>query len=451
VYRETGDYKNAQYYLEKGVKMSIDVENQGLNITLINNLASVYSKQGFKNKAIKLQEEALERARTLSNYLRELQVLYGLAKTYGKDEPSKAVFYLNEAVLLARKKANYNQETRYLKVIIPFYLEEGNYRQAYLMKEREHKLADSFYYNTMSKNIESLKAEYELSKSNAKVKELALLNNKRQLELEKANILRNVTFTGIGLLLIILVLLYNQYRIKQRSNKEISNKNLSLQHLLDEKEWLLKEVHHRVKNNLHTVMSLLETQSAYLKDDALAAVQNSQHRVYAMSLIHQKLYQLENSTNINMSVYLPELIDYLRDSFDVHQRIRFRCIIEDIQLDISKAIPIGLILNEAVTNSIKYAFPGNAYGEIQVEMTRTENNLISLSVKDNGIGLPVDWKKIQKNSLGLKLMGGLSEDIHGKFSIERMNGTEIKVEFPGDLVVKELKKKANIQMAELVL
>ena len=450
VYRETGDYKNAQYYLEKGVKLSTAVENQGLNITLINNLASVYSKQGFKNKAIKLQEEALNRARNLGNYLRELQVLYGLAKTYGKDESSRAIFYLNEALLLARQKRNYNQETRYLKAIIPFYLQENNYRQAYLMKDREHQLADSFYYNTMSKNIESLKAEYELSKSNAKIKELGLLNNKRQLELEKANISRNLIFSGIGLLIIIIVLLYNQYRLKQRSNNEISSKNLTLQHLLDEKERLLKEVHHRVKNNLHTVMSLLETQSAYLKDDALAAVQNSQHRVYAMSLIHQKLYQMENSTVINMEIYLPELIEYLRDSFDAHQTIRFRSNIERINIDISKAIPVGLIVNEAVTNSIKYAFPGNTYGEIRIEMKRTENNLIMLSVKDDGIGLPSDWEKTQRNSLGLKLMKGLSEDIHGKFSIERSNGTKIEVQFPGDLIVQAPKKKQTPKIEELV-
>lgn len=450
VYREMGNYRQAEYYLEKGVKMSTDIEYQGLNITLINNLASVYSKQGFKKKAIKLQEEALERSRTLGNYLRELQVLHGLAKTYGKDESSKAIYYLNEAVLLAREKGNYNQETRYLKAIIPLYLAEGNHKQAFLMKEREHTLADSFYYSTMSKNIESLKTEYELSKSNAKVKELALLNNKRHLELEKANILRNVTFSGIALLLIILVLLYNQYHAKQRSNKEISNKNRSLQHLLDEKGWLLKEVHHRVKNNLHTVMSLLETQSTYLKDDALAAVQNSQHRVYAMSLIHQKLYQLDNSTNINMAVYLPELIDYLQDSFDIHQRIRFRTEIENIHLDISKAIPVGLILNESITNAIKYAFPGNAYGEIQIDMKRMENSLIGLSVKDNGIGLPINWEKIQNNSLGLKLMKGLSEDIQGKFFIEQMNGTKIKVEFPGDLVIKDSTKKEIFQKTELL-
>lgn len=170
-----------------------------------------------------------------------------------------------------------------------------------------------------------------------------------------------------------------------------------------------------------------------------------------MSLIHQKLYQLEDSTNINMSVYLPELTNYLRDSFDIHHRIRFRLDIEGIQLDISKAIPVGLILNEAITNSIKYAFPGNAYGEIHIELKRIENGLVSLSVKDNGIGLPTDWEKKQNNSLGLKLMKGLSEDIYGYFSIERMNGTVIKVKFPGDLVVKESTKNENILIEELLL
>ena len=437
IYREKKDYKKAASYLEKGVKMSNDVENQGLNITLINNLASVYSKEGLKQEAIDLQKGALERSRIIGNYLRELQVLYGLSRTYGTENPEEAIFYLNQAILLAREKKAYNQEARYLKAITPLYLEISDYKNAYLSKDREHQVADSFYYNTMTKNMESLKAEYELSKSNAKVKELDLLNKKRELELEKATILRNVTITGLGLLFIILVLLYNQYRIKQRSNKKISEKNLSLQHLLDEKEWLLKEVHHRVKNNLHTIMSLLETQSSYLKDDALLAIQNSQHRVYAMSLIHQKLYQTENSSNINMSVYLPELLNYLRDSYDIRQRIRFVSDIEDIRLDISKAIPVGLILNEAVTNSVKYAFPENKSGEINIRMERLTKNKIRLSIADNGIGLPPNWDKVQKNSLGLKLMKGLTEDIRGKLLIENLNGTKVTVEFLEELFLYE--------------
>jgi two-component system, sensor histidine kinase PdtaS len=294
------------------------------------------------------------------------------------------------------------------------------------------------------KSIEqaNLKLQYDSLAREQSIKLLAVQSAKKDNELllkqagiKQATFQKNVTIAGLAFLLVILALLYNQYRIKQRNNKEISDKNLSLQHLLTEKEWLLKEVHHRVKNNLHTIVSLLETQSAYLKDDALLAIQNSQHRVFAMSLIHQKLYQTENSSNINMSTYLPELLHYLRNSFDVRQRIYFTVDIKDIHLDISKAIPVGLILNEAVTNSIKYAFPRPGNGAIDISMERVAENRIRLCIADNGIGLPSHWDTVQGNSLGLKLMRGLSEDIRGEFLIENANGTKIVIEFPEDIFI----------------
>lgn len=438
LYREKANYEKAEYYLRKGIQLSDKPEYQGLNITMINNLATVYAKDGKKQKAILLQEEALKRSREIGNYLRELQTLMGLSKTYGNENPDKAIFYIKQAVELAREKKVPKQEMRYLKLLADFYKSQGNFKDAFLTKEREHNLADAFFYKTTAQNIESLKAEYELSKSNARIKELDLLNNKRQLELKNSTIMRNVMIAGTALLLIILGLLYNQYRIKQRNSAEARLRNKSLERLLDEKEWLLKEVHHRVKNNLHTIMSLLETQSAYLKDDALVAVQNSQHRVYAMSLIHQKLYQQDNSTNIDMAIYLPELINYLSDSYDTGQRIQFRKHIENIQLDISQAIPTGLILNEAITNSIKYAFPNQATGEIRVSMKQAADNNILLSIADNGIGLPDGYSMLQKNSLGMKLMKGLSDDLRAKLTIESANGTIITLQFQKESFRKEV-------------
>ncbi len=166
-------------------------------------------------------------------------------------------------------------------------------------------------------------------------------------------------------------LLYKQYRQKQKSaaliaetnkvisqkNQAITQKNEALEQLVTEKEWLLKEVHHRVKNNLHTVICLLESQAAYLESDARQANEVSQQRIYTMSLIHQKIYQSEDIKSIDMSVYLPEFIQYLDDSFGNNLRIHFEVDIDPVQLDISQAVPVALIINEAVTNSIKYAFP----------------------------------------------------------------------------------------------
>jgi two-component sensor histidine kinase len=290
-------------------------------------------------------------------------------------------------------------------------------------------------------STESAKKDKDILLKQQRLELLSKQDQLKQAELKTVNWLKDVTLVGILLLFIILGLLYNQYRIKQRNNKEISNKNLTLEHLLEEKEWLLKEVHHRVKNNLHTIMSLLQSQSAYLKDEALKAVQNSQHRVYAMSLIHQKLYQIENSTNINMMLYLPELLDYLRDSFDIKQQIQITTDIrDDIHLDISKAIPVGLILNEAVTNAIKYAFPGGRRGEITISMERIADKRIRLSIADNGIGIPGNWNKKQRDSLGLRLMKGLSDDVRGDFHIENTDGTKITLEFQEELFSFEPRK-----------
>jgi two-component system, sensor histidine kinase PdtaS len=259
-----------------------------------------------------------------------------------------------------------------------------------------------------------------------------LLHNKEQLQesqLKQANFIKKMTIAGIVLLLVIVGLLYNQYRIKHRNNRRISVQNDKLHNLLEEKEWLLKEVHHRVKNNLQVVLSLLQSQSAYLKDEALAAVHDSQHRVQAMSLIHQKLYQTDNVSTINMDTYIPELVDYLKDSFVVRTRIVFAMDIAPVALDITQAIPLGLIINEAVTNIFKHAFPDRERGQVHISLKQLNEEELILDITDNGVGLPVDPTHFSPSSLGLNLMKGLCRDFNGRYSIESNNGTHICIVF----------------------
>lgn len=438
IYRETGKYSRAKEYLQKGIEKSNTPEYQGLNITLINNLAAVYAKEGNKEKAIALQEEALKRSREIGNYLRELQTLLGLSKTYGKDNPDKAIFYITQAVTLARQKKSPKQEIRFLKILTELYKTKGDFKEALVTKERELVISDSFFSQSTARNIASLKAEYELEKSNARIIAMDLQSKERQLDLKHSNTLIMVTLAGIGLLLVILGLLYKQYVIKKKNSTQLNSKNLSLERLVDEKEWLLREVHHRVKNNLHTIMSLLETQSAYLKDDALAAIQNSQHRVYAMSLIHQKLYQNEGTSIIDMSTYLPELISYLAESYGSSQHISIQTRIDHVTMDISQAIPAGLIINEAITNSIKYAFPAGKKGVVTVELTVLDDKRVQLLIADNGIGLPGDWQQLQKNSLGIKLMKGLSDDLRADFNITTGTGTKIEMKFKREFYTRTM-------------
>ena len=324
-----------------------------------------------------------------------------------------------------------------------------NYEMAVAHLIEFNRLNDSATNESKNKQVNELQVQYETEKKQndilVKDQRIKLLTKQDELQkskLQQGSVIRNISFAVLALFIIILALLYSRYKLKQRINKklelqqlEIANQNHSLQRLLTEKEWLLKEIHHRVKNNLQIVMSLLNSQSAYIENDAaLTAIHDSQHRVHAMSLIHQKLYGSDNVSSIDMSFYVQELVTYLRDSFDSGQRIRFELNVEPLEFDVSQAVPLGLILNEAITNSLKYAFPEERKGIISISLAKTSQKEYLLIISDNGIGLPAEFNK--KGSLGMGLMKGLSEDLDGNFSIANQNGTMIRITFVHDSSVK---------------
>jgi two-component sensor histidine kinase len=259
--------------------------------------------------------------------------------------------------------------------------------------------------------------------------------NAQQEKIRRSDQIRNLVAGVLLLVLVILGLLLYQYRQKQKNNRLvltksnlINEKNVMLEKLVVEKEWLLKEVHHRVKNNLHTIFCLLESQSVFLQDDALAAVETSRNRIYAMSLLHQKLYQSDNIRVVDLALYFNEFLVFLQRSFDLEgRRIRIIQRIQPIRFDIAEAIPLALILNEAVTNAIKYAFTGRDSGEIEIALEQMAG-WVSMTIGDNGVGL----KKADAaghNSLGMELMRGLCLDIGAEIKFEVDNGTKISITF----------------------
>jgi two-component system, sensor histidine kinase PdtaS len=313
---------------------------------------------------------------------------------------------------------------------------KGNYVSAIRNLQSFHAIYDSVYNAAKSKQIEELKVSYETDKKEQNIRFLTKQDELQKSKLKQGTILRNISFAALTLLVIIMAMLYNRYRLKQKINKqleerqrEIAKQNISLKRLVEEKDWLVKEVHHRVKNNLQIVMSLLNSQSAYIDNEhALTAIYDSQHRVHAMSLIHQKLYNTENVSTIDMSVYVRELVTYLHDSFSNTRNVRFEFDIDAVEMDVSQAVPLGLILNEAITNSLKYAFPDNKTGVISISLTNIGSNQYLLVIADDGIGIPLHDNK-KAGSLGMSLMEGLSADLDGNFSIENRNGTTIKITF----------------------
>ncbi len=195
---------------------------------------------------------------------------------------------------------------------------------------------------------------------------------------------------------------------------------------LKEKEVLLQEIHHRVKNNMQIISSLLKLQSRHLTDvNALQTFMSSQNRVKSMALIHERLYQSKDFSNVDFNEYVRSLISHLFSSYGIDSgTIKSDIHIKDVFLNINTAIPCGLIVNELVSNSLKHAFPNGNKGEIKIAMNSLNGNEIELNVSDNGVGLPEDIDFRETDSLGLHLVTILAEDqLHGEIKLDRTEGT----------------------------
>jgi len=216
--------------------------------------------------------------------------------------------------------------------------------------------------------------------------------------------------------------------VMEALQKEAAKTESSLQ----EKELLLREIHHRVKNNLQVISSLLSLQSRSSKDEqAIEMAKESQNRIKVMALIHEKLYRSKDFANVEFNDYLKNLVHDLFASYKVStSRISLKMDIENISLGIDTAIPTGLIINELVTNCLKYAFSKDTDGEVRISLRSLDDGHNELVVSDNGIGLPekLDIKKAE--SLGLRMITNLTErSLHGKVKINRDNGTEFQIIF----------------------
>ncbi len=196
---------------------------------------------------------------------------------------------------------------------------------------------------------------------------------------------------------------------------------------LKEKEILMKEIHHRVKNNLQIVQSLLSLQESKSKDEALLqTIKSTKNRIRSMAIVHERLYKTSDFSNVNFKQYSDTMVRELFFSYNISDKIKLSCSIDDVHLSVDKAIPCGLILNELVSNSLKHAFLPGAKGKITITFTKKDDEFI-LCVQDNGIGFNEDLD--HKDTLGLTLVKVLTRQIKGELLIKSNNGTTITIKF----------------------
>jgi two-component sensor histidine kinase len=199
---------------------------------------------------------------------------------------------------------------------------------------------------------------------------------------------------------------------------------------LEEKEVLIREVHHRVKNNMQIISSLLNLQTRYVDDkETVNLLKESQNRVKSMAMIHEKLYQSHDLNHINIFDYINSLVKDLFYSYAIPKnQIKTVIKVEEINLNIETAVPCGLIISEIISNSLKYAFPGGREGEVHISLKHNGEKLY-LTISDNGIGFPegIDFKNT--DSLGLRLVNNLTEQIDGELELDRSHGTKFNITF----------------------
>ncbi|HMB63995.1 MAG TPA: histidine kinase dimerization/phosphoacceptor domain -containing protein [Eudoraea sp.] len=294
------------------------------------------------------------------------------------------------------------------------YAGNHQYQEAYASFEKYDQLKNVVFTAEADHRISLLQTEFEVAKKDGTIQ---LQGNK----IKKQRSVQLLTALLTGLLLLYLVLLVKAYRSNIRKNKLLEKQN-------EEKEFLLKEIHHRVKNNLEIVSSLLSLQSAQIDDPNITeAIKKSQQRVHSMSMIHQKLYQGKSIAAIEMKDYFVNLGQFLIDSYGATDRIELKCAMPPLELDVDMAVPIGLIVNELLTNAMKYAFPEGCSGQITVDLRKVDSCL-QLTVKDNGIG-KVSEGKASGTGFGTQLIDLLTRQLDGKMKLNVNEGTSVSFKF----------------------
>lgn len=304
------------------------------------------------------------------------------------------------------------------------YDESGDYRNALDHHKVMIVMRDSVMNIDRQKQMNELTVKFETAEKEKQLAEttLNLSTSKKKQQL-----------LGIGLVgaLVISVLSFYAFRTKMKSNEQLKEKNRQITKTLAEKDILLREIHHRVKNNLQMISALLYLHGKSVDDSsAQEALKESQNRVQSMAILHQNLYQNDNLLGVSVQAYLDKLVNHLIDSYNIEKdRIMITKKIDISHLDVDMVIPLALIINELISNSLKYAFNDGRKGIIDVSLGQI-NNQIELEVKDNGMGISSKGKMEANGNFGYKLINILSERLGASWKTTSADGTIVSLSIP---------------------
>ncbi len=411
------DFEKAEEFMKESLELSVRRE---MDYATYGNLGYLYVKQERFDEAIEVLLKATEESP--ENPGADLNLYFLLhAKTKAKDS-SNMKTALERAKRAAKGDYGLRDKSLLLRNIADYLAFTGNYKEALSYRDQYITVFEEIKEKQRDQIVLETEAKYETEKKDAQLKVLEL-KNKQAAQQKKIYL-----FLALGGLLIAGLIGFFLYK-NQKKNKQLAQQKKLLEIAVDEKNVLLKETHHRVKNSFQIVSSLLYLQSENITDsDAQNALKEAQNRVRSMVLIHQKLYSKDQLIGIDTKEYLTDLVSDIMESHQEEAKaITYDLNITPMVLAIETITPLGLIVNELVTNVLKHAFTGSSSNpKMQVSLRKKENNLV-LQVTDNGAGMP---KSINESSFGIKLIRSLSKKLKGTltYSVNSPQGTIANLE-----------------------
>lgn len=465
VYRNLNKYPEAirmykkSLFIKKQTADSIGIANT------LNNIGLCYAYQNEPRESVKYLTQAQKTYRALGQTSDMLSVNVSLAVAYNElGQLAKAKHLLKQSITLPYLKLSIHDLTQAKLLYAKILYGDKEYQQAqtvlqeiepeilktnFLKSKIIHYEWKAYVLHALQQNdaayqaliqhklyLDTLNAEAKLNLE--KDMEAKYLNQEKeaQIQIQKLQILKNkrerlVFVFALFALLLILGFAYRLSVQRKRANQLLGEKNKQVQQALEDKETLLKEIHHRVKNNLQIISSLLSLQSRRVDDPkVLEAIQDGQNRVHSMALIHENLYQDENLVKVDAQLYIDQLIENLIRSYNVNpQGVTFTKNIDYLTLDVDTLIPLGLILNELISNTLKYAFEPNKPGQVSLSLKQQEQGLL-LNISDNGQGFPPNFDAQNLKSLGFRLIHSFTKKLNGVLKFWNEQGAHVEIFIP---------------------
>ncbi len=436
IYYRSGDYRQSKNYLEKALAIQESL-NKDYRIKYQLNYANTLLKLNMLTDADRIYKAVLTDPDVTYNFTRCL-TLKGMSKLLqAQGKYKESALRIQEALQLAMDNGFEEEKLEILELSSTAFSNSGDFRKAYEMLAAYQVLKDSLTGTEKDRNLIESLTKYDTEKKQQEILLLESQNRVKDLEIQKAAGTRKLLLVGLLAAVIIIVFAVRMQVAKTRHSKVLEQNNKAISKALREKNILLREIHHRVKNNLQVISSLLKLQAQYIRDEsALRAISEGRNRVNSMAILHQNLYKEDNLTGVDMKDYFTQLLEGLFDAYNIDRdRIRLSTEIHSLTLDIDTVIPLGLIANELVSNALKHAFEGIPDATLHVSLWE-EKEALYFKVRDNGIGIGSDSIENEKGGFGQKLILTLAEKLEAEIKTTSTAGTEVL------LKIRDYKKAA---------